>query len=332
MARLSGLSFILVVVLLSCQMSSANHSDKNNTAPDTLDYAIVIHGGAGFMTIDNLDAESAIKYELALDSALKIGLALLDKGGTSIDAVEQVINYLEDNPLFNAGKGAVFTNQGKNELDASIMTGADLQAGAIAGVTNIKNPISAARAVMEKSEHVMLSGSGASEFASENNLDLVDPSYFFTSKRYQSLQRALKNEKHGTVGCVALDRDRNLCAGTSTGGMTNKRYGRIGDSPIIGAGTYADNNTCGVSATGHGEYFIRYAVAYDITALMKYQDMTVEEAATEVLMHKLKDAGGDGGVICLDNCGNPAMIFNTTGMIRAYGNSNGEEMVAIFRD
>ena len=284
------------------------------------------------MTIDNMTDESEQKYEMALDSALQIGLSLLDKGETSLNVVEQVINYLEDNPLFNSGKGAVFTNQGKNELDASIMNGVDLNAGAGAGVTDIKNPSSAARAVMEKSEHVMLSGAGASEFAKEIGLEIVDPSYFFTSKRFESLQKAIQDEKHGTVGCVALDRDGNLSAGTSTGGMTNKKYGRIGDSPIIGAGTYADNNSCGVSATGHGEYFIRYSVAYDISALMKYQQMTVEEAATEVVMHKLKEAGGNGGVICLDNCGNPAMVFNTTGMFRAYGNSDGKQMVAIYKD
>ena len=284
------------------------------------------------MTLDNLSAEQQRKYQSALDSALSMGLEILMEGGKSLDAVETVIRFLEDHSLFNAGRGAVFTNQGKNELDASIMTGEDLKAGAVAGVTDIKNPISAARAVMEKTEHVMLAGSGASEFAKEAGLEIVDPSYFFTPERYRSLHRALQEEEHGTVGCVALDKEGNLCAGTSTGGRTNKRYGRIGDSPIIGAGTYANNQTCGVSGTGHGEFFMRFCAAYDISALMEYRGMTVGEAATEVIMHKLKSAGGDGGVICLDQFGNPAMVFNTTGMFRAYGNSQGERYVAIFAD
>ena len=232
--------------------------------------------------------------------------------------------------MFNAGKGAVFTSEGRNELDASIMTGHDLNAGAVAIVTNIKNPISAARAVMEQSEHVMLAGEGASRFAEEAGLEIVDPSYFFTEERYQSLQRAKAAGKHGTVGCVALDRRGNLCAGTSTGGMSNKKYGRIGDSPIIGAGTYASNRTCGVSATGEGEFFIRLAIAHDISALMEYEGMGMEEAARLVIRQKLQEAGGTGGVVCLDRYGNPAMVFNTDGMFRAYGNSGGERVVAIF--
>jgi beta-aspartyl-peptidase (threonine type) len=283
------------------------------------------------MNFQNLPEESQVKFKHALDSALQLGLDILEEGGSSLDAVEVVIRCLENNPLFNAGKGAVFTSEGKNELDASIMTGWDLNAGAVAGVTQIKNPISAARAVMEKSEHVLLAGEGAEVFAEGEGLELVDPSYFYTRKRFESYQRATGNEKHGTVGCVALDRKGNLCAGTSTGGMTNKKFGRIGDSPIIGAGTYANNATCGVSATGHGEYFIRWAVAHDISALMEYKDYDVETAAREVVEKKLVEAGGNGGVICLDHLGRPAMITNTSGMFRAYGNSAGERLVAIFK-
>jgi len=239
---------------------------------------------------------------------------------------------MEDNPLFNAGKGAVFTHEGRNELDASIMTGQDLNAGAVAGVTDIRHPISAARAVMEKSEHVMLAGHGASVFAAQVGLEIVDPSFFYTRNRYESLQRALEREEHGTVGCVALDKEGNLCAGTSTGGMTNKKYGRIGDSPIIGAGTYANNATCGVSGTGHGEYFIRWTVAHQISVLMEYKGYDVEQAAREVVEGTLAEVGGEGGVICLDRFGRPAMVTNTTGMFRAYGNSEGERMVAIFKE
>jgi beta-aspartyl-peptidase (threonine type) len=294
-------------------------------------YALVLHGGAGSMNFENVPEEMQKLFKLSLDSALQLGLDLLKEGGSSLDAVETVIRCLEDNPLFNAGKGAVFTSEGKNELDASIMTGWDLNAGAVAGVTNIKNPITAARAVMEQSEHVMLSGDGASEFAKGQGLEIVDPEYFFTEKRFESYQRALAKEKHGTVGCVALDQDGNICAGTSTGGMTNKKYGRIGDAPIIGAGTYANNNTCGVSATGHGEFFIRWAVAHDISALMEYKGMDVESAAREVVERKLVEAGGSGGVICLDRFGRPAMITNTSGMFRAYGNSDGDRLVAIFK-
>lgn len=283
------------------------------------------------MNFENVPEEMQKLFKLSLDSALQLGLNVLKEGGASIDAVEIVIRCLENNPLFNAGKGAVFTSEGKNELDASIMTGENLNAGAVAGVRDIKNPISAARAVMENSEHVMLSGNGASEFARDKGLEIVDPEYFYTKKRFESYQRALQKEKHGTVGCVALDRDGNICAGTSTGGMTNKKYGRIGDAPIIGAGTYANNNTCGVSATGHGEFFIRWAVAHDISALMEYRGMDVESAAREVVENKLVKAGGSGGVICLDRFGRAAMITNTSGMFRAYGNSDGDHIVAIFK-
>lgn len=284
------------------------------------------------MNFENLPDASRQAYLASLDSALNLGLDLLDSGGAAIDAVEAVIRYLEDNPLYNAGRGAVFTSAGENELDASIMNGSDLNAGAVAGVKDIRHPISAARAVMEKSAHVMLSGEGASLFARDQGLEIVDPSFFYTEKRYKSLQRVKDEEKHGTVGCVALDRRGNLCAGTSTGGMTNKKFGRIGDSPVIGAGTYANNKTCGVSATGHGEYFMRWVVAHDISALMEYKAYDVESAAREVVEEKLVKAGGSGGVICLDHNGFAAMITNTSGMFRAYGNSAGDKIVAVFKE
>jgi len=283
------------------------------------------------MNFESFPEEAQNRYTSALDSALQLGLNVLKEGGASIDAVETVIRYMEDNPMFNAGKGAVFTHEGKNELDASIMTGQDLNAGAVAGVTDIRHPITAARAVMEKSEHVMMAGQGASVFAREVGLEMVDPSYFFTQSRYDALQRAIDREEHGTVGCVALDKAGNLCAGTSTGGMTNKKYGRIGDSPIIGAGTYANNATCGVSGTGHGEYFIRWTVAHQISVLMEYKGYSVEQAADEVINKTLGEVGGEGGVICLDRYGRPAMVTNTNGMFRAYGNSEGEHLVAIFK-
>jgi beta-aspartyl-peptidase (threonine type) len=323
---------LTIVFLLLINACFPSKSTDPESAPDQVpySYAIVLHGGAGSMTLENIPDPLRERYMSSLDIALQLGLDVLEGGGASIDAVEAVIRYLEDNPLYNAGRGAVFTSEGKNELDASIMTGQDLNAGAVAGVTDIRHPISAARAVMEKSGHVLLAGRGASDFAREAGLEMVDPSFFFTKRRYESLLRA-REEEHGTVGCVALDRSGNLCAGTSTGGMTNKRYGRIGDSSIIGAGTYANNKTCGVSATGHGEYFIRWTVAHDISALMQYRGMDVEAAAREVVENKLVKAGGSGGVICLDRYGRAAMVTNTTGMLRAYGNSEGERIVAIFR-
>jgi beta-aspartyl-peptidase (threonine type) len=322
------LAISLIVLAGSCN-SAENQPQKPSES--ALEFAIVLHGGAGNMNFTNLPEPMQQRYNNALDSALQVGLNILAPGGTSLDAVEAVIRYLEDHSLFNAGKGAVFTSHGTNELDASIMTGGDLNAGAVAGVKDIKNPISAARAVMESSKHVFLSGEGASQFADEMGLDKVDQDYFFTPRRFESFQRARENDKHGTVGCVALDKSGNLCAGTSTGGMTNKKHGRIGDSPVIGAGTYANNSTCGVSATGHGEFIIRYAVAHDISALMEYGGMDVQQAAREVVEKKLVEAGGDGGVICLDAQGRVAMVTNTSGMFRAYGNSDGERIVAIFQ-
>ena len=324
-------SFALLSLLVFSCKAPADQTVLTNSEPEPYDYALVLHGGAGNMNFQSVPEPYQDMFKHALDSALQLGLDVLKEGGKSIDAVEVVIRCMEDNPLFNAGKGAVFTSEGKNELDASIMTGQDLNAGAVAGVTDIRHPISAARAVMEQSEHVMMAGPGASVFAEQVGLEIVDPSYFYTKNRFESYQKAIAKEKHGTVGCVALDKAGNLCAGTSTGGMTNKKYGRIGDAPIIGAGTYANNATCGVSATGHGEYFIRWTVAHQISVLMQYKGYDVERAAREVVEQTLVQVGGDGGVICLDKFGRPAMITNTSGMFRAYGNSEGERIVAIFK-
>ncbi|MFK7933619.1 MAG: isoaspartyl peptidase/L-asparaginase family protein [Saprospiraceae bacterium] len=315
-----------------------------NAEAERADYAIVIHGGAGTILKENMTDEKEQAYRDALNGALDIGEKILAAGGDGKDAVVETIKYLENIPLFNAGKGAVFTNEGVNELDASFMDGATRNAGAIGGVRIIKNPITAAREVMENSEHVMLTGKGAEQFAIERGLDTVDNKYFYTQDRWESLQRVIAkenkqtgvkltpfDEKFGTVGCVVLDKAGNLIAGTSTGGMTNKRYNRIGDSPIIGAGTYANNETCAVSCTGHGEYFIRYQVAYDISAMMEYKDFGLQQAADYVVNTKLKTAGGTGGVIAVDNKGNVAMPFNTAGMYRGYAKPNGERVVEIYK-
>ncbi|RMG42982.1 MAG: isoaspartyl peptidase/L-asparaginase [Methanobacteriota archaeon] len=316
--------------------------------------AIVVHGGAGTIRKANMTEEMEKAYRAKLQEALQTGYEVLKNGGSSLDAVEKAIMVMEDSPLFNAGKGAVFTSAGTNELDASIMDGKTLNAGAVAAVKRVKNPIKLARLVMEKSPHVLLSGEGAETFAKEQGIELVDPKYFYTKRRWESLQRVKKREKEshkqsdvlekntipspddahkfGTVGVVALDKEGNLAAGTSTGGLTNKRFGRIGDSPIIGAGNYANNKTCAVSGTGHGEYFIRGVVAYDISALMEYKGMSLKEAAEHVVMKKLIDLGGSGGVIALDHDGNIAMPFNTEGMYRGYIDTNGKMVVKIYKD
>ena len=306
---------ILVVIIISC-------SEKNQEVPIKQPIAIVVHGGAGTILKKNMSDEKEKRYKSKLEEAIRTGYQVLQNGGTSLDAVEQTIMILEDSPLFNAGKGAVFTHDKRNELDASIMDGSNLKAGAVAGVTQIKNPIRAARAVMEKSEHVLLAREGAEQFALFQKLDTVSPTYFFTEKRARSLERAIKEEKFGTVGCVALDQNGNIAAGTSTGGMTNKRWGRIGDSPIIGAGTYANNKTCGVSSTGWGEYFIRGVVAHDISAMMEYGGKSLKESANHVIHHKLTELGGSGGIIALDQKGNMVMEFNTEGMYRGYMNED----------
>jgi len=302
---------------------------------------MVIHGGAGTILKENLSSEQEAAYRFKLNQVLAKGEEILAAGGTALDAVQVCIMIMEDSPLFNAGKGSVFTNAGTNEMDASIMDGSDLNAGAVAGVSKVKNPISAARRVMEASPHVMLSGNGADIFAEENGLEIVDPTYFFTEDRFKALERARDreanlnsnvnaDEKFGTVGVVCLDQQGNLAAGTSTGGMTNKRWGRIGDSPIIGAGTYANNESVAVSATGHGEYFIRANVAHEISALFLYKQLSLDSAAKELIHHRLVKMGGDGGVIALDKFGNHSMTFNTPGMYRGFINAKAEKEVFIF--
>lgn len=306
---------------------------------------LVIHGGAGTITRASMSAELETQYREVLAAALRKGHAVLAGGGSSLDAVEATVRVMEDSPLFNAGKGAVFTHDGRNELDASIMDGKTLRAGAVGAVSIVRNPITAARAVMEKSKHVMLIGRGAELFATQQGLEIVDPSYFWTERRWKALQNELLKEqqpkaavdapdekKFGTVGAVALDRNGNLAAGTSTGGMTNKQFGRVGDTPIIGAGNYADNASCAVSGTGHGEFFIRYNVAYDIAALMKYRGLTVQQAADEVIHKKLAPVKGEGGVIALDAKGNFAMPFNSEGMYRGWIGEDGEAHVAIYKE
>jgi beta-aspartyl-peptidase (threonine type) len=345
---------------------------KQLQSPQNPRLGFVIHGGAGVITRGSLTPEREKAFRAALEEALLAGYKILQSGQPSMDAVETAIKILEDNPLFNAGKGAVFTNEGKNELDASVMDGKTLMAGAVAGLRHVKNPIMLARAVMEKSPHVMMVGDGAEKFAKEQNIELVPEKYFFTQERWDSLHRILKEEKSkaqdpkpkvqnsksqvqnsntenqtpytlvltphaqlpidkfGTVGAVALDKNGNLAAGTSTGGMTNKRFGRVGDAPIIGAGTFANNNTCAVSATGWGEYFIRLGVARDISALMEYRALPVQQAA-DMVMDKVKTLGGDGGVIAIDKFGNIGISFNSEGMYRAYIDVNGKPVVEIYK-
>ncbi len=306
-----------------------NHSDGNSHG---YEYAIVIHGGAGYATPEKLGDAGEQAYSGAMDSALQIGLTILESGGASIDAVEQVIRYLEDNPLFNAGKGAALTSEGLAELDASVMQGSDLNAGAVTGLTDVKHPITAARRVMDSSVHVMFSGPGATKFAISQGLEIVPQEYFITEKSKRSLERALKEDKFGTVGCVALDRYGNICAGTSTGGITNKKHGRVGDVPVIGAGTYAKNGVAGISCTGQGEYFIRLAAAKEVVAQMEYKGYTAEQAAREVIFGQVEALGASGGIIVLDHLGEAAMVFNTSAMFRAYGNSDGNRTVKIFPD
>lgn len=345
----------VVLILTLLFIGSITFSQKQKDMEKK--FAIVIHGGAGTILKENMSGEKEEAYHLKLTEALNTGYSVLENGGTSTDAVIEAIKIMEDSPLFNAGKGAVFTNAGTNEMDASIMEGENLNAGAVCGVKTIKNPITAARLVMDKSQHVMLCGNGADEYARQNKLEIVDHKYFFTPHRYQHLQKIketekiqldhdsieddqgyqinpdeLKDSKYGTVGAVALDQNGNITAGTSTGGMTNKKYGRVGDSPIIGAGTYANNKTCGISSTGHGEYFIRKVVAYDVAAMMEYKKISLEEAASYIVHEKLVEFGGSGGIIGLDKDANIVMPFNTKGMYRGYKKSTGEMEVKMFND
>lgn len=324
-----------------------------NVAAQQKKYVMVIHGGAGTILKKNMTPEKEAAYVAALTKALTAGYAEIKAGKSSLDAVEATIHVLENDPHFNAGKGAVFTHDGRNELDAAIMEGKTLMAGAVAGVTTIKNPISAARAVMEKSEHVMMFGDGADKFAKEVGLEIVDPKYFWTKERWDGLQDAIKEDstkavldhgskkssllgtinhdyKFGTVGCVALDKAGNLAAGTSTGGMTNKKYGRVGDSPIIGSGTYCNNETAGISCTGWGEFYIRNVVAKTISDLMEYKGLSVTEAS-KIVLDKVGKMGGDGGLIALDKKGNVAMPFNTEGMYRGTVTADGKVEVNIYK-
>jgi len=307
---------------------------KENIVKNKIDrIAVVIHGGAGTIKRENMDEATEQAYREALNQALNASYSILEQGGSSCDAIQAAITLMENSPLFNAGKGAVLTATGENELDASIMRGDNLNAGAVAGVKTIKNPILAAYQVMINSPHVMLAGPGAEAFAEQQGLEMVDPQYFKTERRIRQLDKIInKVEKEfGTVGAVAVDRNGNICAATSTGGMTNKKWGRIGDSPVIGAGTYANNETCGFSGTGHGEYYIRVAAAHDVSALMAYKGLSVQEATEEVLS-KLTDMGGAGGMIALDKHGNIAMPFNTTGMYRGYYREGEEPVVKIYKD
>jgi L-asparaginase / beta-aspartyl-peptidase len=334
---------------------------KQLQSPQDPRIGFMIHGGAGAIKKGSLTPEAEKLFRDKLTEIVLAAYKALQDGKTSVDAVELAITMMEDSPLFNAGKGSVFTSDGRIEMDASIMDGKTLAAGGVAGLHHVKNPITLARAVMEKSPHVLMFGDGAEQFAKEQRIELVDEKYFWTQPRWDVLQRIKKNEKDkkkreekekdqpkkvgelkgysetaeqvfGTVGAVALDKDNNLAAGTSTGGMDNKKYGRVGDSPIIGAGTYANNNTCAVSATGWGEYFIRLGVARDISALMEYRALPVQAAADAVIKQKLQTLGGDGGVIVMDKFGNMAISFNTEGMYRAYIGSDGKPVVDIYKD
>ena len=317
--------------LLICFLIIFNLSCNN----DTQQIAIVVHGGAGTILKKNMTEQMEKDYKRDLEEAISAGFSILENNGSSIDAVEATIKILENSDLFNAGKGSVLSYDGVVEMDASIMDGSNLNAGAVTGVKTIKNPISAARLVMEKSDHVLLSAKGAESFALSKGLEIIDNDYFITEKRLNLLNKAKKKDslmdnKFGTVGCVAIDINGNISAGTSTGGMTNKRWNRIGDVPIIGAGNYANNLTCGISSTGWGEFFIRNVVAYDISAQMEYKKESIESAAKNTLK-KVKNLGGSGGVIGIDNKGNIMMNFNTEGMYRGYKKSGTETVIKIYK-
>ena len=323
------LNIILICILtMSCTPEATKKSPKA---------VLVIHGGAGWISKGSVSDSMEQAYVKTLEKSLLKGREIIKNNGSSLDAVQAAIEHLEASPLFNAGKGSVFTFDETNEMDSALMDGATTNAGAATGISTIKNPIQVARAVLDHSVHVFLSGSGAEAFALKKGLTQVDPSYFFTQNNYDNLLKAkasmeeVKQNKLGTVGAVALDKNGNLAAGTSTGGMTNKRFGRIGDTPIIGAGTYAENGVCGISATGHGEYFIRYVVAHDIAARIKYANQSIEQASTEVI-ETLKANGGLGGVIGLDATGTVVMPFNTKGMFRGYISLDGDPIVALYKE
>jgi beta-aspartyl-peptidase (threonine type) len=334
----------LGILFFSCK--EAPKKPSKDASKDT--FGIVIHGGAGTILRKNMTPEMDAAYRKTLAEAIAVGHAILAAGGTSTAAVEKTIHVMENSPLFNAGKGAVLNAEGEVELDASFMDGARLDAGAIAGARTIKNPISAAIAVMNDSPHVMLSSAGADRFAKEQGLAVAPPDYFVTERRIDALKRVqaekasgqasldkktafYEQQRMGTVGCVALDQAGNIAAGTSTGGMTNKKWNRIGDAPIIGAGTYANNASCGISATGWGEFFIRSVVAHDIAALVEYKGLSIAEAARIVIHEKVAKLGGNGGIVGLDHFGNVAMEMNTEGMYRAHMNAQGEQTIKIYK-
>ena len=306
-------------------------------------FSIAIHGGAGTLVKGMMTSELEAKYKRALKAALESGYAVLNTGGTAIDAVEAAVVSLEDSPLFNAGKGSVFTAHGTHEMDAAIMDGNTLNAGGVSLITGIKNPVELSRDVMEKSEHVFLAGDGAMQFAKELNYAIEDEAYFYDEFRYKQWQEikdtdsfqldhsVKKDSKFGTVGAVACDQDGNIAAATSTGGMTNKKWGRVGDSPMIGAGNYANNKTCAVSCTGSGEFFIRGVVAYDVSCLMEHKGFSLQEASDEVIHKRILEINGDGGLVAVDAKGNIAMPFNTEGMYRASKSSNGDEDISIYK-
>lgn len=313
-------------------------------------YSLVIHGGAGTILKEDMTPELEQAYIIGLEAALDAGFAVLEKGGSAVNAVKAAVVVLEDNLLFNAGRGSVFTKKGVQEMDAAIMEGKDREAGAIAGVRNVRNPIELAAEVMHNSNHVFLSGKGANDFAIKQGIKLEPDEYFFSKFRYdqwkamrdsdnysldhthQGLEELMKDKKFGTVGAAACDAEGNIAAATSTGGMTNKKYGRIGDSPLIGAGTYANNATCGISCTGHGEPFIKAVAAYDVSAHMEYKNMNLHDAMNEVVHKKLIDLEGEGGMIGVDAEGNTAMMFNSAGMYRAMQSSTGERKIGIYKD
>ena len=311
---------LLIIILFSC-----NNHDENRIA-------IVIHGGAGIILKENISKSKEDSIINKLDEAISKGWELLKKGQSSEIAVIETIKILEDSPLFNAGKGSVFNNEGKVENDASIMKGNDLNAGASSGTSNVKNPITLAANIMNHSEHVFLSGKGAENFAKNRNLEIVNNEYFHTKFRYNQLLNKKGEDKYGTVGCVAIDVNGNIVAGTSTGGMTNKKWGRIGDSPIIGAGTYANNSTCGISSTGSGEYFIRTVAAYQVSSLLENHNYDLKKAMNKVIHEKIGAIGGDGGMIGIDKNSNISMEFNTPGMYRAYVNKYGEKEIFLYEE
>lgn len=342
--------YTLWLVMPFLMFSLPNLHVNMNTSPDKSSYTIVIHGGAGNLKKKNFTPEKETAYRNALTDALQNGKELLENGASAIDVAQQVVSILEDCPLFNAGKGAVFSNSGFCEMDASIMDGRDLSCGAVSGMTNLKNPIHGARIVKDSTRHVFLYGERGQEFCLDHGAELADTSYFYTERRWKSFQKALEKDeikldhdskdktfntpnttKYGTVGCVVLDQHGNLAAATSTGGLTNKKYGRVGDSPIIGAGTYADNKTCAVSCTGIGEFFIRGTIARDVAAVMEYKKVNVQKAAKRV-MKKLEQMEGRGGLIAVDYEGNYTMPFNTKGMYRAVATGGGVFKVSIFEE